>query len=90
MNYFEYLIETQQYNEIELEIPDFQYFLSTIQNAFLKNGYIIIEIKEVALGLYSFKYISMVSYKIEPEKLFGNKYDKLIKDLKEILKGRDN
>ncbi len=89
MNYLEYLKESNQYNEIELEIPDFEYFLATIQDAFLKNGYIIIEIKEVSLHHYSFKYISMVSYQIEPEKLFGNRYDNLIKDLKERLNNND-
>ena len=31
----------------------------------------------------------MVSYQIEPEKLFGNRYDSLIKDLKERLNNND-
>ncbi len=82
MNYLEYLIETEQYNEIEIEIPNFDYFLATINDSFLKNGYIILEIKHIGADVYSFKFVSMVNYQINPDLIIGNKYDKLIKDLK--------
>lgn len=82
MNYIEYLKQSGQFNEIEIEIPNFEYFLTTINDAFLKNGYIILEIEPKGADVYSFKFVSMVNYQINPELVIGNKYDKLIDDLK--------
>lgn len=69
MNWIDYTKKIKDYNEIEIEIPDFEFFLATLNRAFFKQGFIILEIENKGNNIFSFKYTNIGMYNVKVDKL---------------------
>lgn len=78
MNWIEYIKRTKQYNEKTFRIPNFEFFIETLNNAFFKNGFVILEIRNITDDLYLFKYTSFKLFEVEIDKIVDKNLIKTI------------